>query len=187
MDVTLRNELTAPEEARDLLAMAKAKYGFVPNLLAVMANAPPLLKSYMTLSSLFETTSLTPTERQVVLLSVSTRNQCGYCVAAHTMIASMQDVPADVVEAIRAGQPITDPKLAALRRFAEEVTTTRGWPSPTTVERFLDAGYTEAQALEVLIGVGMKTISNYTNHLAGTPLDRAFAVAEWEPAGATSR
>ena len=187
MDVTLRTELTAPEGARELLAKAKSKYGFVPNLLGVMANAPSLLKAYMTLSATFDETSLTPTERQVVLLAVSARNQCGYCVAAHTMIAGMQDVPADVVEAIRADLPIADPKLAALRLFAEEVAGTRGWPSPVTVQRFLDAGYTESQALEVLVGVAMKTMSNYTNHLAGTPLDSAFAAAEWEPAANSPR
>lgn len=172
----------APEQARPLLEKAKQKYGFVPNLLGVMAHAPATLEAYMTLSGLFDKTSLSPTERQVVLLAISAENECTYCVSAHTAIAQMQNVDADVVEAIRNGKPIKDNKLEALRRFAVEVVTTRGWPSDEAKAAFHDAGYSEAQVLEVILGVGMKTLSNYTNHAADTPLDGAFSDAAWEAA-----
>ncbi len=172
---------SAPEQARPLLEKAKQNYGFVPNLLGVMAHAPATLEAYMTLSGLFDQTSLSPTERQVVLLAISAENQCTYCVAAHTVIAQMQKVDTDVVEAIRNGEPIPDDKLEALRRFAVEVVTTRGWPSDEARQAFHDAGYSEAHVLEVILGVGMKTLSNYTNHAAETPLDEAFSDAAWEP------
>lgn len=176
------DEKTAPEVAREVLAQVRKKFGFVPNLLGNMANAPALLKAYLTVSSLFDETSLTSTERQVVLLAASAKNNCAYCVAAHTAIAGMQKVPKDVVDAIRNRRPITDAKLEALRRFAEEIVETRGWPTEATRKRFLDAGYSETQALEVLLGIGMKTFSNYTNHLAGTELDNHFAPATWAAA-----
>lgn len=170
----------APDQAKPLLEKAKANYGFVPNLLGVMANAPAALGAYMTLSDLFDKTSLSPTQRQVVLLAVSAENQCTYCVAAHTAIAQMHDADEQAVEAIRQGEAIEDDKLEALRRFAVEVLTTRGWPGDDTKQAFHDAGYTQAQALEVIRGVSMKTLSNYTNHMAQTPLDDAFAKTAWE-------
>jgi len=173
----------APEQARPLLEKADQKYGFVPNLLGVMAHAPATLEAYMTLSGLFDKTSLSPTERQVVLLAISAENECAYCVSAHTAIARMQNLDPDVVEAIRDGKPIPDDKLEALRRFAVELVTSRGWPSDEAKQAFHDAGYTDAHALEVILGVGMKTLSNYTNHMAETPLDDAFADAAWEPTG----
>jgi len=151
----------------------------VPNLLGTMAEAPALLNAYTTLAGIFDKTSFNPTERQVVLLSVSYENSCEYCVAAHSVIASMQKVPADVVEAIRKNQPITDPRLEALRRFTTAVVASRGWPTEEQTSAFLAAGYGRQQILEVVLGVGMKTLSNYTNHLAGTPLDAAFAKAAW--------
>lgn len=163
-----------------MLDKAKAKYGFVPNLLGVMANAPALLEAYMTVSGLYDKTSLSPTERQVVLLAVSAENECRYCVAAHTSIAQMHDVDATVVEAIRNNEPIDDDKLEALRRFAVEVVLTRGWPSNEVKQAFHDVGYTDVHALEVILGVGMKTLSNYTNHMAETPLDDAFTKAAWQ-------
>jgi len=185
MSINVLSPDQAKDDARQLLAKAKAKYGFVPNLLGVMAHAPATLEAYMTLSGLFDQTSLSPTERQVVLLAISAEHECTYCVAAHTAIAKMQDADADAIEAIRNGEPIADDKLQALRRFAVDVATTRGWPSDETKRAFHDAGYSEAHALEVILGVGMKTLSNYTNHMAQTPLDDAFADAAWEPGSAS--
>ena len=48
----------------------------------------------------------------------------------------------------------------------------------------LGAGYTRAQILEVIVGIAFKTLSNFTNHLADTPIDKQFASFAWEPAGA---
>lgn len=173
---------TAPEAARQTLTDAGQAYGFVPNLLGVMAEAPALVKAYRTLAGLFEETSFSPAERQVILLSVSAENACTYCVAAHSVIAGMQKVPSEVVEAIRDGKPIADRKLEALRRFTESLVASRGWPTEADTTTFLNAGYSRAQVLEVVLGVGFKTLSNYTNHIADTPLDEAFAKASWSKA-----
>lgn len=173
---------TAPEAAREPLAAAGKAYGFVPNLLAVMADAPALLKAYRTVIDLFDQTSLSATERQVVLLTASYENRCEYCVSAHSVIAKMQKVPDAVVGAIRDGRPIADARLEALRVFTSAIVNSRGWPSNADTAAFLDVGYTRTQILEVVLGVGVKTLSNYTNHVAETPLDRAFAPAAWSKA-----
>lgn len=169
----------APAGAKDLLAAAKKNYGFVPNLLGTMAEAPSLLKAYMTLSGIFEESSFDASERQVVLLAASRENGCEYCVAAHTVIAGMQKVPADVVAAVRSGGPIGAPRLEALRVFTAAVVGSRGRPSEAQTKAFLAAGYEKRQVLEVVLGVGLKTLSNYTNHIAGTGVDAAFAKAAW--------
>lgn len=179
MSYAIHTSTNAPEGAREILAQSEKTYGFLPNLLGVMAEAPALLKGYRTLMGVFEETSFTPTERQIVLLTVSYENACEYCVSAHTAIAQMQKVPGDVVAAIRDGKPIADRKLEALRAFTAAVVQSRGWPDSTVSEAFFAASYTRAQALETILGVGVKTVSNYTNHLAHTPLDPQFARAAW--------
>lgn len=176
----------APPEARDLLDAACSKFGFVPNLLGVMANAPALLEGYMALASAFEKSSLSATERQVVLLATSFENGCDYCMAAHSAIASMQRVAPDVVAALRENRPIADSKLQALREFAAEMVRARGWPTPAAAARFTAAGYRPAQTLDVVLGIGVKTLSNYCNHLAATPLDEAFVTTKWSHPGSTS-
>jgi AhpD family alkylhydroperoxidase len=184
MTYTVHTLETAPKAAQEILAAAKKGLGFLPNLFAVMAEAPALVKAYATLSRIFDETSFSATERQVVLLTVSYVNDCEYCIAAHSVIAGMQKVPDQVVQAIRQGRPIADRKLEALRRLTAAVVGARGWPSEEDLGAFLSAGYGKQQVLEVVLGVGMKTLSNYTNHIAGTPLDHAFAGAAWSRAAA---
>lgn len=178
-ELPVQNIETAPAASRDMLKGVQGKFGFIPNLTGVFANAPALLEGYLALAGIFDKTSLSPTERQVVLLAVSFENGCDYCMAAHTAIAGMQKVDQGVIKALRENSPIADAKLEALRRFAAEITQTRGFPSPEAVAGFTKAGYTSAQALEVVLGVGVKTLSNYTNHLSHTPLDPAFQTAAW--------
>jgi len=180
MTYTIHSEETASNEAKPFLAGAKAKFGFIPNLLGVMASAPTLLQSYLTLAGIFDKTSLTPTERQIVLLATSHSNGCAYCMAAHTAIAAMQGVSKDVVEALRNNTPLSDVKLEALRLFTNGLTKNHGHPSAEALEHFYAVGYNKAQALEVVLGVGIKTISNYTNHLTDTPLDVEFSPLKWE-------
>jgi len=117
-----------------------------------------------------------------VLLTASHFNDCRYCMAAHTAISSMQNVDMTVVQAIRDDLPISDSKLQALRQFTRLVVENRGWLPDSDVQSFLDAGYEQSHILDILVGVAQKTLSNYTNHLAKTPLDDAFSTVAWEPA-----
>lgn len=175
----------APAASRPLLKEAQAAYGAVPNLLAVLSSAPPVLEAYLTLQKLFAASSLSAVEQQVVLLTVSTDNACTYCVAAHTLMAATQGVDPVVVEAIRSGDSLGDPRLEALRAFTQAVVNSRGWPPQDVVDGFLAAGYGEAQVLEVVLGIAFKTLSNYANHLTGTPLDAMFEATQWHPDGGT--
>ncbi|HUP46652.1 MAG TPA: carboxymuconolactone decarboxylase family protein [Thermoanaerobaculia bacterium] len=184
---TVHTHDTAPVESRKQLEQVAKGFGMIPNLAGVLAEAPAALEAYFTVGRIFDGTSFTPAERQVVLLAVSTENGCEYCVAAHTAIAGMQKVPAEAVHAIRDRNPISDPKLEALRRLTTAVVAKRGRLNEEDLERFHAAGYGKRQLLEVIVGVGMKTISNYVNHIAGTPLDAAFEKAAWtQPVGAGS-
>lgn len=170
---------TAPEAARPILDGARKKYGFVPNLLGALAEAPAALEAYVTLSDILARSSLTPTEREILTIAVSAKNGCAYCVAAHSTVAAMHKVPEDVIAALRDGRAIADARLEALRRFAETLVETRGWAGDDDVQAFLAAGFTRAQALEVVLAVAFKTLSNYANHLVDTPLDAAFAPRAW--------
>lgn len=172
---------SAPD-AKQLIEGAQSAFGFLPNLLGVMAEAPPLLEGYLTLASIFDKTDLSPTERQIVMMVNNRLNGCVYCMAAHTAIARSQGVPEDVIEALRDGTKLADPKLEALRSFAVLINESRGWPEQRDIDGLLSAGYTMRTVLEVVLGTALKVMSNYTNHIASTPLDSEFAAVEWSPA-----
>lgn len=178
----IHNVETAPEQSKSVLRKTEEALGFVPNFLGVITESPAVLEGYISLSRAFDRSSLNASERQIVQLSTSFQNEIPYCVAGHTVFARMQEVPDDVVQAVRQGEPIPDAKLQALREFSSKVVKQRGRVTQNDVQEFLKAGYTRAQVLEVILGVGLKTISNYTNHAAETPLDAAFESGAWSTA-----
>ena len=172
---------TVQGDAAEMLGSIEKAYGFVPNLYGIFAESPAVLKAYMSLGKIFDESSFSATERQVIILAVSRFNECRYCMAAHSVVAGMQNIPDNVIESIRTDQPIADKKLEALRLFATAVAEKRGWVTDSDIKAFLAAGYTKAQILEVVLGVSFKTISNYVNHIADTPLDKAFETGAWAP------
>ncbi len=171
---------TAPQASRDSLQAAKQAFGGIPNLIGVLGASPAAAKAYLELGRTFdELTAFDAAERQVVLISTSFENECTYCVAAHTAISGMQKVPEDVVTALRNGTPLPNEKLEALRSFTLQVVRRRGNVSGEDVSAFLAAGYEQRHVLEVVLGVAFKTLSNYANHLARTPLDKNFQPFAW--------
>lgn len=181
-DFALYDEMTAPDAARPHLEAAKQRMGFITTLNAVMAESPELLAGYNALSELFGKSSLPARAKHIVLITASVENDCAYCVAAHSTVALRSGVSAEIVEALRAGKPLPDERLEAVRRLTQEMVASRGWVADETVEAFLEAGHTRRHVLDIVLGVGMKTLSNYTNHIAHTPLDPAWKDQEWTKA-----
>lgn len=162
---------------KEVLDIALKQIGFIPNMYANMANAPGMLSTYLQGYDLFRKESgFTSCEQEVVFLSISLFNGCDYCTAAHSMIADkMSGVPAEVLQAIRARQPIPDAKLAALAAMAVEMVAKHGQPSPAIVESFLGAGYQERDLLYIVLAASVKVLSNYSNQAFGTEIDKQFA------------
>ncbi|TVS05763.1 MAG: carboxymuconolactone decarboxylase family protein [Cyanobium sp. PLM2.Bin73] len=95
------------------------------------------------------------------------------------VMAATQGVDPAVLEAIRSSGSLADPRLEALRSFTQAVVSSRGWPPQDVLDGFLAAGYGEVQLLEVVLGIAFKTLSNYANHMTGTPLDPMFEATRW--------
>lgn len=179
----IHDTATAPAATRPILEGYAKDFGFVPNTAAVMGESPALINAYAAAQkSLKEHASLSPLEVNIVQLAASVDNGCIYCTAAHSMVGeAMLQTPDEVLAAVRAGEPIADAKLQALRVFAARVAEERGAVSDAELEAFLAAGYTRAHALDVVACQAAKLMSNYTNRLASTPLDeplKAFASSD---------
>jgi AhpD family alkylhydroperoxidase len=128
-----------PAGSRPFLEKVKKGFGFIPNLFAAFSNSPVLLEGYLGLDATYSTGTLSPAERQLMLLTASVVNECPYCTAAHSTVAKGMD----------------------------HVT-------PATIQSFLNAGFHSDQIGEVLVGVALKTMSNYTHHPSPVEIDSAF-------------
>ena len=173
-EFTLYTAENAPEESKPLLADSVAEFGMLPNLHAVMAEAPTLLKGYQVLHELFQNTSFNAEELTVVWQSINVEHDCHYCVLAHSAIAASMKVDQGIVDALVNKTPLADAKLETLRETTLAMTRERGVISDEQIEKFFAAGYGQQQLLEIIVGLSQKVMSNYTNHLANTPVDEPF-------------
>ena len=176
------DQTRAPSASRDVMNSLEAELGDLPNLYRVLAHSPSALRSYAAMSKMLKDSGLTDQEQQVVLLTASRENRCDYCMAAHSSGARAAGLDEDALESLREGQHIrNDDRLEALRQFTQRVVAKRGRLEEEDIDVFLAAGYKESNVLDVMLGVTMKTLSNYTNHLADTPLDEKFQDMYWDP------
>lgn len=170
---------SAPEESKELLEKSKKAYGMIPGLHGVLAGAPGILEGYQKLHELFENSSFNNEELTVVWQSINVEHQCHYCVPAHTGIAKMMKVDDSITEALRNETTLENPKLEALRTMTLKIVRNRGNVTQEDLDAFYKAGYGERQVLEIILGLSQKTISNYVNHIANTPVDEGFKKYEW--------
>lgn len=181
MEFDLHTPKTAPEGSRSVLERAEKKDGFVPNLLGILAGSPAALQAYSNLTSALQHgVDFSSAEQQVLFLSISHENKCGYCMAAHSTIASNGVLTNGQLAALREGTPLDNAKLEALRVFGRAMVAKRGFVNDADLEAFLAAGYTKRHVLDIIAAVALKTLTNYTNHLADTEVDEAFAPFAWQ-------
>lgn len=170
--VTIQTIETAVPEAAARLEATKRSAGFVPNLLGVLANSPTALETYQTVSAINARTSLSPVEREVVQITAAAQNGCTFCTAGHARVALKKlGMQQPDVDALSTKAPLADAKLNALATFTVAVLNQRGRVSDAELKAFRDAGYSETNVLDVVLGVSLASLCNYSNNLAQTPIN----------------
>ncbi len=144
----------------------------VPTAFARYATTPIVLETFKRLTAIFdEQTSLSPIERETVVFAVARRNGCDLCVAFHSWLLSQTDAPPSVVAAMRGEAPFTDARLAALDAFTRSALDRTGDVEARVWNRFLAAGFSHRQALEVIFGIATYTLSTFANRLVEAPIE----------------
>jgi len=182
MKASLKEKNDVDDSTKKIFEHSEKEFKMIPNLFKAMANAPEVLQAYTQgYQSFREHSDFTPAEQEVVLLVISYENGCEYCMAAHSTMADFfSNVPQEVTNAIREDNPIEDKKLSALAGMTREMLLSRGRPDASIVNDFMQAGYSEKQLLDIVLAISVKTLSNYTNHLFDTPVDKAFKAREFK-------
>ncbi len=179
--MTIHTEQTAPEASLPALQSLTQTFGWAPNVLGAFAGSPVLIESYRQLHALFaKQSAFSPAEQEIIQITNNIENNCTYCMAAHsTVVAQTESLTKDDLEALRQGQPLSDPKHNALRTFTLALLKQRGHADEAQQEAFLSAGYSQEQALEIIVHIAFKVITNFTNNLAQPELDAPFQAQSW--------
>jgi AhpD family alkylhydroperoxidase len=171
---------SAPPGSRRLMTATEKHLGYLPRATARWAASPHLLDGFQKLNGLFESATLDPLAREVIVMTMATRNACHVCIAMHTARLTGMRADGALIKALRAGpgKPLDDSGLEALRRFTLRVLETAGNVGDESLQEFLAAGYTPRNALDVVLGIGAYTMSTLANRLTSAPVDdqlRQFA------------
>ncbi|MCD9149610.1 carboxymuconolactone decarboxylase family protein [Pseudophaeobacter flagellatus] len=171
---------SAPEASKPLLETSLKTFGRLPGLHKVLAESPQAYEGYQLLHKLFTETNFDAEELTVVWQSINVEHACHYCVPAHTGIAKMMKVSDEISDALRNETPLPTAKLEALRTFTVQMVRARGNVLQEQMKAFFDAGFDHRAVLDVILGLAQKTMSNYINHVAETPVDEVFQPLAWQ-------
>ncbi|MFF4080192.1 carboxymuconolactone decarboxylase family protein [Streptomyces sp. NPDC001777] len=166
---------SAPAAARRALEGVRRKQGHLPAAAARLATSPELLDGFLRASAAFESTTLDPLSREVLIMTMATRNDCHVCVAMHTARLTALDAGPELIAALRERRALADERLEAVREFTLAVLATSGAVDDATLRAFLAHGYTARNALEVVLGIGAYTMSTLANRMTGAPVDPRLA------------
>lgn len=167
INVPTRETVSAENQA--IFDQLQKSLKFVPNLFATFALSDTALGTFLALQN--TKSSLSAKEREVVNLVVSQVNNCAYCLAAHTMLGKMVGFTEAQTIGIRQAKVPFDARLAALATFSQTVALNRGHVGEDTTRAFLEAGWTQANLVDVIMAIGDKTISNYLHSVTEVPVD----------------
>src|SRR5215472_1923970 len=166
---------SAPAASRRAMEATAKELGYLPAAMARLASSPELLNGFLKMSALFDTTTLEPIAREVVIMTVATRNGCHICIAIHSARLSAMGASEDLIAALRDASPVPDERLAAVQVFTTQVLDTAGGVSDEALDAFLAHGFTTRNALELALGIGAYTMSSLANRMTQAPLDYQLA------------
>lgn len=161
----------SPATSQPLLQAVKKQLGVVPNLFRLVGNSPAALEGYLGLNGALAKGALEAPTRERIALAVAEINCCDYCLSAHSYLGKNLAKLSDAeIAANRAGGS-ADPKAGAAVGFAVKLVNTRGHVSDADIKAVKNAGYTDAQVIEIVLHVALNTLTNYVNEVAKTEID----------------
>jgi AhpD family alkylhydroperoxidase len=162
------DETTAPPAARAALEQTKRAFGAIPEPLSRYASSPLLLGAALGGLDAFEKSSLAPLEREVLAMTMGRLNGCQFCLNLHGRLLAAMKAPAELTSALHSGAVLGDRRLEALRQLVIAAVAEHGDVSREVWTNFREAGFSHEQALEVLVGVSVYTLTTLANRLTET-------------------
>jgi uncharacterized peroxidase-related enzyme len=161
---------SVPATSKPLLDGVNKKLGVVPNMFRVIALSPAALEGFLGLNGALSGT-LDVRTRERIAIAVAETNGCDYCLSAHTYLGlNLAKITAEDATMAREGSS-TDAKAAAAVRFAVQVVKTRGAVGDADIAAVKEAGFGEAQTIEIIGLVAENLFTNLLNKVAQTDID----------------
>ncbi len=168
----------SPAASQPLLLAVKKQLGVVPNLFRLVGTSPAALEGYLGLNGALAKGALEAPTRERIALAVAEINGCDYCLSAHSYLGKNLAKLSDAEISANRNGGSTDPKADAAVQFAVKLVNARGHVSEADIRAVKEAGYTDAQVIEIVLHVALNTLTNYVNEMAKTEIDFPVVTAK---------
>jgi alkylhydroperoxidase family enzyme len=169
-----------PPASQAILDGIAGDLGFVPNMAATIAASPTLLTAFDALRRAVGGAEIDPVSREVAGLAVGVAVDNRYGVAFHSTVLDKLGIDDAEVARMRAGEPPTNARLAAVHDVARAVALTRGKVDPELIAALDAAGYDTAQLFEIVAECTFAGLVGVMDNLAGrVPLDAFLEPRAW--------
>lgn len=161
----------APEASRALLAEAGQRFGMVTNLHRILSTSPAALEALIRFHAALEEGDLTPLTRERIALAVAEAHACDYCLSVQTHRVRRGGMLDDAeITANRSGAS-NDIKADAAVRFAARLARERGAVTDADMAAVMNAGYSNAEIVEIIAHVAMGIFAGTANVALQTDID----------------
>lgn len=165
----VKNENASPEQ-QAVFQDIRAQFGLVPNFLRVLANSPAAAKAFLGLYANANQGLLDPQTRERIALALAQQNSCEYCLSAHAALGAGAGLDDAEMSANRAGSS-RDEKAAAAIKFARALVAHTGEVTTAEVMEVRNAGYTDAELVEIIVHVGINLLTNILGKASRVAID----------------
>jgi uncharacterized peroxidase-related enzyme len=156
----------------DIFGQIKKAIGSVPNTFAAIgAHGPAALKAVLAADAVLALGNLSKRDQETIKLVISGVAGCDYCVAAHSLLGKLAGLKPEELKNIRDGKPTGDVKRDALVRFVRKLAATSGTVSDADFAAIKDAGYSDAQLVDISLAFATTVFTNVFNRINDTDID----------------
>lgn len=160
----------APDASKPILDAINKQLKTVPNMFRVLSSSPAVLQGFTAYNGALGKT-LDVKTRERIALAVAQVNGCDYCLSAHTFLGlNLAKITPEEVALNRQGRS-GDAKANAAVVFAAKVVRERGHVTDADIKAVRDAGYTDAQIVEIVAVTAESIFTNILNIIADTDID----------------
>lgn len=160
----------ANAEQQEIFKAIQQKLGLVPNFLRVFAQSTDALQAFLGLHHIAQHGSLDAVTRERIALTLAQKNECEYCLSAHTAIGRKTGLNANEIQANRSGDS-QDAKAAVAVKFARSLVDNMGEITTAELLQMRNAGFSDAEIVEVITHTGMNILTNILGKASRVDID----------------
>ncbi len=168
--INLVDPKSATGTSAELLGNIQAAFGATPNMFKAVANSPAALASMWGSFGALGNGRLGAKLGEQIAVAVADRNDCHYCLAAHTALGRKAGATAQEMADAQRGHA-SDPKTAAVLSFARSLVDRRGQVSDADIKTVRDSGFDDQDIVEIIAHVALNLFTNYINVALAVPVD----------------